>query len=90
LEAFGIVLLEAMSCQTPVLAFDTPGVNEVAKDGGMIFSETTELAEQILELHKDDSRRSALGERGRRTVEEKYSWAKVLDKIESIYDEVTQ
>jgi glycosyltransferase involved in cell wall biosynthesis len=90
LEAFGIVLLEAMACQTPVLAYDTPGVNEVARDGGMIFSETTELAEQILELHSDESRRTALGERGRRAVMDKYSWKKVLDKVESIYDEVTQ
>jgi glycosyltransferase involved in cell wall biosynthesis len=90
LEAFGIVLLEAMACQTPVLAYDTPGVNEVAMNGGMIFSETTELAEQILELHRDESRRSALGERGRIAVREKYSWEKVLDKVESIYDEVTQ
>jgi glycosyltransferase involved in cell wall biosynthesis len=85
LEAFGIVLLEAMAW-----AFDTPGVDEVARDGGMIFSETAELAEKILELHRDESRRAALGEQGRRAVEEKYSWAKVLDKIESIYNEVTQ
>jgi glycosyltransferase involved in cell wall biosynthesis len=90
LEAFGIVLLEAMACQTPVLVYDTPGVNEVARDGGMIFSETTELAEQILELHRDESKRTALGDRGRRAVKEKYSWEKVLDKIESIYDEITQ
>jgi glycosyltransferase involved in cell wall biosynthesis len=34
LEAFGIVLLEAMACKTPVLAYDTPGLNEVARDGG--------------------------------------------------------
>ena len=65
-------------------------MNEVAKNGGMIFSENAELAEQILELHRNESRRAALGEQGRRAVEEKYSWAKVLDKIESIYDEVTQ
>jgi glycosyltransferase involved in cell wall biosynthesis len=79
-----------MACKTPVLAFDTPGVNEVARDGGMIFSETAELVELILELHRDKSKRAALGERGRIAVVEKYSWTKVLDKIESIYDEATQ
>jgi glycosyltransferase involved in cell wall biosynthesis len=90
LEAFGIVLLEAMACQTPVLAFDTPGVNEVAREGGMIFSDKTELSELILELHRDKSRRTVLGELGRKAVGEKYSWTKVLDKVESIYGEVTQ
>jgi hypothetical protein len=49
-----------------------------------------EKAKQILELHRDESKRTALGDRGRRAVREKYSWEMVLDKVESIYDEVTQ
>jgi glycosyltransferase involved in cell wall biosynthesis len=88
LEAFGIVLLEAMACETPVLAFDTPGVNEVAMDGGRVFSSTAELTENILEFHNNAALRMYLGRRGRRAVEEKYSWKRVLDSIESIYGEV--
>lgn len=89
LEAFGIVLLEAMACETPVLAFDTPGVNEVAKEGGMVYSNTEELAERIIELHSNESLRRSLGQSGRVAVNAKYSWSSVLDKIESIYREVT-
>jgi len=89
LEAFGIVLLEAMACETPVLAFNTPGVNEVAMDGGMVYSSTDELAEKIMELHSNEPLRRSLGRSGRMAVESKYSWSSVLDKSESIYREVT-
>ncbi len=88
LEAFGIVLLEAMACETPVLAFDTPGVNEVAVEGGRVFSSTEDLADSILELHENETLRKSLGRRGRQAVEEKYSWERVLDKIESVYREI--
>lgn len=88
LEAFGIVLLEAMACETPVLAFDTPGVNEVAENGGMVYSSTQELCELILELHENEPLRVFLGQKGRRAVEENYSWKRVLDCMESVYREV--
>jgi glycosyltransferase involved in cell wall biosynthesis len=88
LEAFGIVLLEAMACEVPVLAFDTPGVNEVACQGGRVFTSTGDLAESILELHESEPLRQSLGRRGRQAVQEKYSWKSVLDKIESVYEEV--
>ncbi|MBN1235886.1 MAG: glycosyltransferase family 4 protein [Methanotrichaceae archaeon] len=88
LEAFGIVLLEAMACETPVLAFNTPGVNEVAEKGGMVYSSTQELSELILELHGNGPLRVLLGQKGRRAVEENYSWKRVLDDMESVYREV--
>jgi glycosyltransferase involved in cell wall biosynthesis len=85
LEAFGIVLLEAMACETPVLAFDTPGVNEVAENGGMVYSSLEELIELILKLHENEPLRLCLGQRGRKAVEENYSWKRVLDCMESVY-----
>jgi len=88
LEAFGIVLLEAMACMTPVLAFDTPGVNEVAENGGMVYSSTEELSKLISKLHGDEPLRVCLGKKGRKAVEENYSWKRVLDSMESVYREV--
>lgn len=87
LEAFGIVLLEAMACKTPVLAFNTPGVNEVAQQGGRVYSNTRELCELILELHENEMLRDRLGAMGRRSVEEKYSWERALDCMQAIYQE---
>lgn len=88
LEAFGIVLLEAMACEVPVLAFDTPGVNEVALQGGRVFTSTKDLARNILEMHENEPLRSSLGRQGRQAVQEKYSWRSALDKIELVYEEV--
>jgi len=88
LEAFGIVLLEAMACETPVLAYDTPGVNEVAGKGGCIYSNWQELPELIIRLHNSPARRTELGRKGRRAVEENYSWKRAIDLMESVYKEV--
>lgn len=89
LEAFGIVLLEAMACETPVLAFDTPGVNEVASRGGCVYSSEEELSELILSLHDNRRKREILGGKGRDAVLENYSWERVLDLMEAVYREVS-
>jgi len=90
LEAFGIVLLEAMACKTPVIASKLPGVIEVARDGGLIFEDETDLAEKLIEVLTNESLATSLGLKGRRAVEEKYSWDLILrDRIERIYDAVS-
>lgn len=89
LEAFGIVLLEAMACKTPVIASKLPGVMEVAKDGGVVFEDEPDLAEKLIELLTNDTLATFLGLKGRRAVEEKYSW-NVVDRIERIYNAVSQ
>ena len=88
LEAFGIVLLEAMACETPVLAYDTPGVNEVAGKGGHVYSSWEALSELIIRLHNSPARRAELGRKGRLAVEEDYSWKRAIDLMESVYKEV--
>ena len=85
LEAFGIVLLEAMACNTPVIASNIPGVEEIARNGGLIFEDEEELVQNITRVLEDDALATKLGRRGRCVVEQKYNWESVLDKIETLY-----
>lgn len=83
LEAFGIVLLEAMASGTPVIAYNTPGVREIAKKAGYTFESVEELREIIKKLDSKTVRK--LGRRGRK-VTESYSWERVAEEVSKIYE----
>jgi glycosyltransferase involved in cell wall biosynthesis len=90
-EKFGMVLVEAMACQLPVIASDCVGPREIVEDGktGTIIRQGDEdaLKNAIDRLINSPELRSEYGERGRRTAEEKYSiknvakrWLQVLER----------
>jgi glycogen synthase len=88
-EPFGLINLEAMACETPVVASAVGGIPEVVEDGrtGLLVppGEPAALAEAIrwVLAHPDEGR--ALGRAGRRRVEERFTWARVAEQTESVY-----
>ena len=88
LEAFGMVLLEAMACGTPVAASDLPGVRDVASEAGFVFppGDYMRLSEIINEVLSDERKVKAIGESGRRIVREKYSWDVVVKSLIRLYE----
>ena len=88
-ESFGIVLLEAMACGTPLVAFSNQGYKDVLKGK---FSERflaknkdhLDLAKKIEELIENPSLRKEAGEKGLKEVQE-YSWTKIADQVLSFY-----
>ncbi|MBN2362604.1 glycosyltransferase family 4 protein [candidate division WOR-3 bacterium] len=93
-ESFGIVLIEAMACGTPVVASNIAGYKEVVSDNkdGLLFKprDIKDLARKVVTLAKDRQLRKKMGENGRKKVLEKYSWDKVTDSIEDYYYEVLE
>lgn len=87
-EGFGLVLVEANACRTPVVAVDSGGPREVVIDGVTGFlvkpNDLNELTEKILEILSDKIKMYRMGEDGRKVVEEKYTWEKVAEKVEKI------
>jgi glycosyltransferase involved in cell wall biosynthesis len=86
-----MVLIEAMACGKPVIASNLPGVRTVVSDGedGLLVTpgDMTDLAEKIHILLDSPQRRKTMGERGRMKVEEKYTWPKVVERLERVYVE---
>jgi len=87
-EAFGLVLLEAMATEKPVIASNLPGVRSVFTDGleGLIVNagDNDDLVAKILQLAENEELRFQMGRRARELVKKKYQASKVEQELESI------
>jgi glycosyltransferase involved in cell wall biosynthesis len=94
LEAFGLVILEAMASSKPVIVSNIPGVTEVvAEDVQGLHVEpmnAEDLAEKINILLSDEQMQRRMGDAGRKKVEEEYTWDKVVGQIEEVYSGVVK
>jgi phosphatidylinositol alpha-mannosyltransferase len=88
-ESFGIVLVEAMSAGTAVVASDLGAFRRVLDDGaaGVLFrtGDSADLARTLIELLADPERRAAVAEAGSRAVA-RYDWSSVAHEILTVYE----
>ena len=65
-EGFGMPLLEAMACGTPVLASATSALPEIAGDAALLVDpeDTAAIADGLMRLRSDTVLRAELRERG--------------------------
>lgn len=82
--------LEAMAARRPVVASRLPGLAEIVRDGetGLLFApgDPSGLARQTRLLLDDPSRCKALGEAGRRRVQEHFSVARLAENFARLYE----
>ncbi len=90
-ESFGIVLLESMATQTPVIASDIPGYRCVIRDrdNGILVKpgDSKDIAEKVIRLFEDKNLCKILVKGGQKTVR-KYAWSNVARDIVNFYYEV--
>jgi glycosyltransferase involved in cell wall biosynthesis len=91
-ESFGLVLIEALACGTPVIASNLPGVRTVVRDGEDGFlvppGDPAALAARLETLLGNPDRTRAMGEIGCRRVQACYAWPKVVERLEGVYQAV--
>jgi glycosyltransferase involved in cell wall biosynthesis len=87
-EGFGYVLVEAMAARKPVIAFDINSSTEIVKNGetGYIVERANiqELLEKTESLINNPQKAKELGEKGRKRVEERFTFTKSLDEVEEL------
>jgi len=92
MEPFGVVLLEALSCETPVIATPVGGVPEVVRDfeNGILVpvNNPQKLAEAIQYLLNDKEVRIRMGREGRKWVTRNFSLEVISKRLCNIYEKV--
>ncbi len=91
-ESFGVVLIEAMAMERPVVSTNCDGVLDIVVDGetGIFVNprKATELAHALGRLIDNQQLRERMGKAGRKRVEDLFDQQKQMQKLVALYREL--
>jgi glycosyltransferase involved in cell wall biosynthesis len=87
-EGFGLPIIEAMACGTPVAAADNSSLTEIVGDAGLLFDaeNVSQIQDTMMRVLDSPALQHDLRKRGLARAEE-FSWARSADKLLSIFSE---
>src|SRR5262245_6599090 len=88
-ESFGLVALEAMACEVPVIATRVGGLPELVEDGanGLLFAvgDVDAMSAGAIRLLSNQSESQQFGSRGREVAISSFSTEKIIPQYEAVY-----
>jgi len=90
-ESFGGVYTEAWFFGKPVIGGNITAVSDVIDDGnnGYLVNQTSsDIADKILDLLCNPERAKAMGEKGKKKLEDRYTWQRLAELTLSAYQTV--
>ncbi|MEK6988212.1 MAG: glycogen synthase, partial [Candidatus Thermoplasmatota archaeon] len=92
-EPFGIINLEAMACETPVVATRVGGIKEVVVDRETGFlvppGDSAKLGRAIAKVLEEPDLARRMGKKGRRRVLQHFTWDRIARKTLKLYRSLT-
>lgn len=91
-ESFGLVATESMSCGTPVIAFNTSGLQEQITDStGWLaeFKSSKSLTEKIREAIQNRQHREMKGKKARERVLDKFTQSRFVNDHKNLYKKIS-
>jgi glycosyltransferase involved in cell wall biosynthesis len=88
-EGFGMPVLEAMACGTPVVTSNVSALPEVAGDAGLLVDpyDAQAICEALAELLESQARRDELGRRGLERAR-RFTWPQVAEQTVRVYKQI--
>lgn len=87
-EPFGRVIIEAMSCEKPVIAYNSGGIKEIiTSNTGVLIPENNigVFAEELNKLINDKHRRQKIGKEARKRVKKKFEINQYITQMEGVF-----
>ena len=88
-EGFGIPVLEAMACGTPVITSNCSSLPEVAGNAAVLVEpmDIQTIVREVIRIYEDHVYRKTLVDRGFERVKG-FTWEAVADQISKIYEQI--
>ena len=88
-EGFGLAVVEAMACGTPVLTSETSALPEVVGDAGVLVDPASEsaISTALGRLLEDEKLRAELGQRALERASF-FTWRQVAEQTVEVYRKV--
>jgi phosphatidylinositol alpha-mannosyltransferase len=87
--SFGITLLEAMACGTPIVCYDTPGFRNVVEHEKQALmtppGDVSAFADALVRVLGDADLRAGMGKAGRVRASA-FAWPRIAEQILAVYD----